>query len=249
MNNYIFIKNILILIFSIILIHLFLNYFLKKINYINNDEFNNTTKNTNKIKVYLFYADWCGHCKDYKPIFNKFKNIVQDHNIDIIEINADDDNENKNILYKKYNIEGFPTTIIDNNNKIIKLVGKNTIDKLLNSVNFKTDNDNNDNDNNDNDNNNDDNNDDNINIYNFNTSWCKYSIDFQTEWNTFSNSLISLNNIKSIDIKCDNDINKDLCKKYNISSYPTIIIESKDNTHIYEGPRTSNDLRKYLKLN
>ena len=83
-------------------------------------------------------------------------------------------------------------------------------------------------------------------VYNFNTSWCKYSIDFQTEWNTFTNSIKTLDSIKAIDVKCDNDKNKDLCQKFNISTYPTVIIESDNNVEIYKGLMSSYSLRKYL---
>jgi len=122
MDNNLFIKNILILIFCIILIHLFLNDYFNLSQYWKgkNDNDDNFT-NTNKTKVYLFYADWCGHCQDYKPTFNDFKKKVQNNkNITVFEINADDPNPNNKILSNKYNIESFTTTIIDINGKITK---------------------------------------------------------------------------------------------------------------------------------
>ena len=132
MDNNLFIKNILILIFFIILIHIFLNNFLLK-SYNNKNYKNN--KN-NKIIIYYFYAEWCTHCKYYTPIFKEFKNkIKNDENIevDIFEIDAENENINKE-LYDKYNIEGFPTTIIIKNNIITTLVGKKSVNELISIV-------------------------------------------------------------------------------------------------------------------
>jgi thiol-disulfide isomerase/thioredoxin len=203
MDNNLFVKNILILIFCVILIHLFLNDFLTKSTCSNKKEqFQDIiTDNTipirnlddNKTKVYLFYADWCGHCKHYKPIFNEFKNkVIDDKNIVIIEVNADDDMPDKNTLYKKYDVDGFPTTVIEKNNKMIKLVGKKSIEELTDVVYSKNQEFNK----TDRDCNktilesfkNIGNSNDTI-VYNFNTTWCSHSKNFEPTWNKFSDSL------------------------------------------------------------
>lgn len=81
-----------------------------------------------------------------------------------------------------------------------------------------------------------------IKVYNFNTSWCGYSVRFQPEWDKFQKEIKSRNelaNIQAYDIKCDNASNKQMCINYEIPGFPTIIIE-KDNKKIdYNGPRTS----------
>ena len=38
--------------------------------------------------IILFYADWCGHCKTYKPLWNKFKQQYANKN-NFIEIEHD----------------------------------------------------------------------------------------------------------------------------------------------------------------
>ena len=254
MDNNLFIKNILILIFCVILIHLFLNDFLsnticnnKKEQFqgviMDNNNLNNTiipVQNLDdKTKVYLFYADWCGHCKHYKPIFNDFKDKVKDdNNIVIIEVNADDDIPDKNTIYKKYDVDGFPTTIIEKNNIIHKLVGKKSVDELMDICYNK---------NNQESFQNIENNDKTI-IYNFNTTWCSHSKNFEPIWNKFSDSLKNYENVNAIDVKCDLSENIDFCSKFNITTVPTIIISRNNELTPYNGPRTLDGLISELNL-
>ncbi len=256
MDNSLFIKNILILIFCVILIHIFLNDFLNNKNYIyNNEDFTDDSfKKNNKTIVYLFYADWCGHCKHYKPIFNKFKNTIKNNsNIQIIEINADDDIPGKEELYNKYNIDGFPTTVIHKNNSFKKLVGDQTIGKLIEEVQnvekfgnieFNTDSPDLFNKKIDLFNNNKD-----ILIYNFNTTWCNHSQQFQPIWNRFSDAVKIYENVKAIDVKCDLDENINFCSQFNIKSVPSILIVKNNELIPYEGSRTVEGLLNVLKIN
>ena len=54
--------------------------------------------------VLIFYAPWCGHCKDK---MGQFKDAVRDGGGKVILIDATDDS-NKDKL-DQYNIKGFPT--------------------------------------------------------------------------------------------------------------------------------------------
>jgi thiol-disulfide isomerase/thioredoxin len=59
--------------------------------------------------IVLFYADWCGHCNNLKPVYAKFSDAAQ-----FIEIAAVDTDANKALMEKisdKLNITGFPTLI------------------------------------------------------------------------------------------------------------------------------------------
>jgi len=89
-----------------------------------------------------------------------------------------------------------------------------------------------------------------IKVYNFNTSWCGYSVRFQPEWDKFQkeiNTNNKLSNIQAYDIKCDNSNNKQMCSDYNVDGFPTVIIE-KDNKKIkYTGERTSETIIETIK--
>ena len=74
---------------------------------------NKLTKKLNKISegftnieykyiIRLFYADWCPHCVDFKPIWINIKNKYS-NNIKFIEVDCT--NNNPNLTY----VTGFPT--------------------------------------------------------------------------------------------------------------------------------------------
>tara|TARA_B110000879_G_C10812160_1_gene370805 strand:+ start:40 stop:477 length:438 start_codon:yes stop_codon:yes gene_type:complete len=85
---------------------------------------------------------------------------------------------------------------------------------------------------------------DKIKAYNFNTSWCGFSKDFQPNWNTFSKNNND-SNVDIIDVKCDDDSNQDskrLCQKYPVRGYPTILFVKGENVAEYSGDRTPKDI-------
>lgn len=62
----------------------------------------------NKKIFALFYAPWCGHCKNMMPEWDKLITFYKDNpnpNVDVVKINCD---ENKD-LAKKHDVDGFPT--------------------------------------------------------------------------------------------------------------------------------------------
>lgn len=92
--------------------------------------------------------------------------------------------------------------------------------------------------------------DDIVKVYNFNTSWCGWSVKFQPEWNKFSEEIKKnpdLNNIKAFDIKCDKPENEAVCKEFDVEGFPTVIIESDGRRGVYKGPRESKDLIETVK--
>jgi hypothetical protein len=89
-----------------------------------------------------------------------------------------------------------------------------------------------------------------IKVYNFNTSWCGWSVKFQSEWDKFSDAVKSdsnLNNVDAFDVKCDKPENEAVCKEFEVEGFPTVIIEAGGRRGLYKGPRTSMDLVSTLK--
>ena len=58
-------------------------------------------------KVIKFYANWCGPCKTYAPIFDKVKNSTE--GVEFIEVNIDDDSEG---LAAEYKVRSIPHTTL-----------------------------------------------------------------------------------------------------------------------------------------
>ena len=66
--------------------------------------------------IVLFYADWCGHCNSFKPVYAKFSDAAQ-----FLEVAAVDTDANSALMEKLRNsplkIEGYPTVIKFSNGK------------------------------------------------------------------------------------------------------------------------------------
>lgn len=79
-------------------------------------------------------------------------------------------------------------------------------------------------------------------IYNFNTTWCGYSTQFQPEWDNFAKNKID--NINMIDAKCDDKTSKHakLATKYGVNGFPTVVAEKNGKIKHYNGKRTEKDL-------
>ena len=78
----------------------------------------------NKYNIKLYYADWCPHCIDFKPIWNKLKSNY--NNINFIDVDCT--NKQPNLSF----INGFPTiALFDSNNKHIENYENDRTFKLL----------------------------------------------------------------------------------------------------------------------
>uniref|UniRef100_A0A6C0L054 Thioredoxin domain-containing protein n=1 Tax=viral metagenome TaxID=1070528 RepID=A0A6C0L054_9ZZZZ len=104
--------------------------------YIENNEFK-SKQSTTKGNLFFFYADWCNHCENSRPIWENIKkdNDFHDFNLNFIDVDGDD-KKNKELL-KHYKIQEYPTIILDQNNKKFIFdanLTTETLKKFLSSV-------------------------------------------------------------------------------------------------------------------
>ena len=77
------------------------------------------------MKVIKFYADWCGPCKTYAPVFEK---AAKELGFEYENINVDKDTTG---LAAKHNIRSIPATVfIHEDGTTVKEVGILTEDKI-----------------------------------------------------------------------------------------------------------------------
>ena len=61
-------------------------------------------------KVIKFYADWCGPCKLYAPIFDKVSQELKDE-AEFVNVNIEKDTTG---LAAEYKVQAIPTTVMVN---------------------------------------------------------------------------------------------------------------------------------------
>ena len=71
-------------------------------------------------KVIKFYADWCGPCKLYAPIFDKVSQELKDE-AEFVNVNIEKDTTG---LAAKYKVGSIPTTILINGENQQTKVGR-----------------------------------------------------------------------------------------------------------------------------
>ena len=106
-------------------------YLIYKQKYLNLQKLENKLMNGGKRvsesvpELYLFKADWCGHCKNFKPTWANLKS-----NYNKVKYNEFDADKDHNII-KKFNISGYPTIMLKHNNKMIEYNGNRDKDSIL----------------------------------------------------------------------------------------------------------------------
>ena len=80
---------------------------------------------TRKVKLYKFYADWCGPCKQQTKLFE-----ATPIDVEIISINVDENEEKA----KDFAVRGLPTMVlVDEEENIIKSWRKLTMPEEINN--------------------------------------------------------------------------------------------------------------------
>lgn len=135
-----FVVLFVILLFTAIGMYFYKNYIKKKIkkDYVDNKEFvdkdNVDADGGNKettATMYLFYTDWCPHCKTDRPEWDKFKNSISSSGVNgvkirFIEVNCEKDPGTA----EKYEVEAYPTIKLVYDGKVIEYDAKTEVDTL-----------------------------------------------------------------------------------------------------------------------
>jgi thiol-disulfide isomerase/thioredoxin len=87
-----------------------------------------------------------------------------------------------------------------------------------------------------------------IKLINFNSSWCHWSKKIKPILEELKNDF-DFNYIDIIDIKCDLNINKNICEKYNIYEYPTLKLINNNKIIDYLGEIDLHEIKLFIKNN
>lgn len=79
-----------------------------------------------KDEVLLFKAEWCGHCKKFKPVWNELKEMYKNKYV----FNTYDSDEDKDKM-KQWGVSGFPTIIFKRGDDAIEYSGDRSIGSIV----------------------------------------------------------------------------------------------------------------------
>jgi thiol-disulfide isomerase/thioredoxin len=100
----------------------------------NNDPSINYSVEDKVAELYLFYTDWCPHCKKAKPEWEKLKNNyssnkkINGYSLQFIEVDCEANPD----LGNKFNVTGYPTIKLVKGNQVIEFDAKPEVSMLEN---------------------------------------------------------------------------------------------------------------------
>lgn len=76
----------------------------------------------------MFYAPWCGHCKNMKPDFSKLAKFMNENNkpVKIAKVDATVHGE----IATKFNVQGYPTLFYFQNGEPKNYEGERTFEAM-----------------------------------------------------------------------------------------------------------------------
>jgi thiol-disulfide isomerase/thioredoxin len=78
----------------------------------------------------------------------------------------------------------------------------------------------------------------------FYAAWCPYSKTTLKKWYSYKENYKGKYNISFVEIDCDKDVN--LADKYNIESYPTIILLKDEKKYIFDAEMNDDTLTQFI---
>lgn len=96
---------------------------------VTNETFENEVLDSNRKVVIDFYADWCGPCKVFSPIFEKVSQELED--VKFVRVNVDEEPE----LANKYMAYSIPYIVVIENGEVVNshtgLVDEEALKQLI----------------------------------------------------------------------------------------------------------------------
>lgn len=89
----------------------------------------------NEVVLVLFFADWCPHCRSFKPDWDKVKSIegtktASGKNIRLVEVDCTETTAKSSALMEKYEVEGFPSVKVLSGSSVEDYDGARTYKEL-----------------------------------------------------------------------------------------------------------------------
>jgi thiol-disulfide isomerase/thioredoxin len=126
-NKKVIVTIVLAALFIVVAIWMYYKYVVPRVNasYVPNKEYVKKQK-IDTADIYLFYTNWCPHCKTAKPIWDDFKAHIgsRGHSsgvtVNFIEVDCEQDRKTA----EKFNVSGYPTIKLLYNDKVIEYDAK-----------------------------------------------------------------------------------------------------------------------------
>ena len=97
-----------------------------------NELYVNQSGGSNKPELYLFKAEWCGHCKNFISDWEKLKEDPKLKNkINFITMDSEIDKK----IINEWDIKGFPTIILKKGTNAIEYNGNRSINNIQTFIN------------------------------------------------------------------------------------------------------------------
>ena len=104
---------------NIVIILLLIIFIILAVLYLTDNKEEAFTSGTGGVKAELtfYYADWCPHCTNFKPVFRQLESHINTHHSDNIKVkwvDCTDSNSQSALMARERGINGFPTMTLGN---------------------------------------------------------------------------------------------------------------------------------------
>ena len=86
--------------------------------------------------VVVIHANWCGHCKKIKPVWEEAASEIndKDKHKKMLKVNCGGGSEKEKEIMEKYKIDGYPTIILFTNGKPSQYEGARNKDAFIEAL-------------------------------------------------------------------------------------------------------------------